>query len=133
MHVLGCFLNRRQSSISCLTPVLTPISLLLSNLTPARWLAINGGLGNTDLALLPIAAVDLQGGWLDYARAKTAIPRRIPLWTETVGAVNIVFNMRSEPKDAADAELLFIGRRRESYIGGHKGYRIHQEASRVFK
>jgi len=104
-----------------------------TNMKAMLLLAINGGLGNTDLALLPIAAVDIKGGWLDYARAKTAIPRRIPLWIETVKAVKAVLTKRSEPKDAADIDLLFIGRRGESYIGGHKGYRIHQEASRVFK
>jgi hypothetical protein len=29
-------------------------------------LACNGGLGNTDLALLPVKAIDLGAGFLDY-------------------------------------------------------------------
>lgn len=103
------------------------------NMKAMLLLAINGGLGNTDIALLPIDAVDLKGGWLDYARAKTGVGRRIPLWAETIKAIKAVISKRNNPKDAADAGLLFIGRRGESYIGGHKGYRIHQEAMRVFK
>lgn len=47
----------------------------------------NCGLGNTDLGMLPGAAFDLAGGWLDYARQKTGIARHIPLWPETVNAV----------------------------------------------
>jgi len=46
-------------------------------------LGINGGLGNSDLAALPISALDLDGGWLDFPRVKTGIERRIPLWPET--------------------------------------------------
>ena len=50
-------------------------------------LAINGGMGNNDIGLLPLAAIDLKGGWLDYPRPKTAIQRRVPLWPETVEAL----------------------------------------------
>ena len=39
----------------------------------------NCGLGNTDLGMLPVAAFDLAGGWLDYARQKTGIARHSPL------------------------------------------------------
>jgi hypothetical protein len=42
-------------------------------------LGINGALGNTDLAMMPLSVVDADCRWLDYARAKTAIQRRIPL------------------------------------------------------
>ena len=47
-------------------------------------LGVNGALGNTDIALLPTKAVDLEHQWLDYPREKTGVPRRIPLWPETV-------------------------------------------------
>ncbi len=87
-------------------------------------LGINGALGNTDVGLLPISAIDLDGGWLDYPRSKTAIPRRIPLWPETIEALREVLASRSKPKDDADDGLLFIGPRGESFVGNHKGYRV---------
>jgi integrase len=38
-------------------------------------LAINGGLGQSDLSSLKIAHLDPDGGWLDYPRPKTGIDR----------------------------------------------------------
>lgn len=94
-------------------------------------LALNGGLGNTDLGLLPISAVDLEAGWLDYPRSKTAIPRRIPLWPETVKAIQAALAARPEPKSPQDGGLLFIGRRGQNYIGNHKGHRVTAEWKRI--
>ena len=50
-------------------------------------LGINAGLGNTDLGRLPASCIDLERGWLDYARVKTGIQRRCPPWPETIRAV----------------------------------------------
>jgi len=102
------------------------------NMTAMILLGINGGLGNTDLGELPVKAVDLKGGWLDWPRHKTAIPRRIPLWPETVEAIKAVLANRREPNDPEDSGLLFIGSRGQNYAGKHRGYRVHQEAKRVF-
>ncbi len=96
-------------------------------------LALNGGLGNSDLALMPVEALDLQSGWLDYARAKTAVPRRIPLWAETVAALRAVAVKRPQATDPDEANLVFIARRGESYIGDHKGQRVVQEYARAAK
>lgn len=96
-------------------------------------LAINGGLGNTELAFLPISAVDLDAGWLDYPREKTAVPRRVPLWSETVKRIRLALAARPDPKSPADNALLFIGARGQSYAGNRRGYRVHQEAKRVFE
>ncbi len=103
------------------------------NLRAMILLGVNGAMGNTDLALLPLSAIDLKGGWLDYPRAKTAIPRRIPLWPETVSAIKAVIAQRPEPKDPADAGLLFIAPRGKSFVGNHRGFRVHQDAARLFK
>lgn len=73
-------------------------------------LAINGGLGNTDLALLRAEAFDLEIGWLDYPRPKTVMPRRIPLWPEPVAAVRLAIDNRRPAKNEADANLPSSGR-----------------------
>ena len=96
-------------------------------------LAANGGLGNTDVAELTAAPFDLEGGWLDYGRAKTGMPRRIPLWPETVAAVREAIAKRREPTSPEDAALLFIGARGESYIGNHKGFRVSAEFARLLR
>lgn len=97
------------------------------NMKAMLLLALNGGLGNTDLGELPIKAIDLKNGWLDYPRPKTAMPRKIPLWAQTIEAIKAAIAKRPTPKDPEAAGLLFIGRRGESYAGEHKGYRVAQE------
>ena len=71
-------------------------------------LAANCGFGNTDVASLPLKALDLKGGWVSYPRPKTAIQRRCPLWPETVAAVQEAIDQRPPPKVAPDAGLVFI-------------------------
>ena len=71
-------------------------------------LALNAGLGNSDLANLPLSAVNLDTGWVDYPRPKTGIPRRFPLWPETLDALKAVLAKRTKPKEKADAGLVFI-------------------------
>jgi integrase len=71
-------------------------------------LGVNSGFGNHDCGLLPISAVDLDGGWVDFARPKTGTPRRCPLWPETVSAIRQVLRTRPRPLNSADNGLLFI-------------------------
>ena len=94
-------------------------------------LAINAGMGNSDVALLPLEPIDLNNPWLNYPRRKTWIARMIPLWPETVEALQSVIEQRRPPLNEADADLLFIGPRGESYTGNLKGYRVTQEFDRV--
>ena len=72
-------------------------------------LAINCGFGNDDVARLPIAAI--CDGWIDYPRPKTAIARRCPLWEETRDAIDVAISVRPKPKDAKQADLVFITKR----------------------
>jgi integrase len=81
-------------------PVLSAMILLGSNC----------GLGNTDIALLPLSALDLDAGWIDFPRPKTGIARRCPLWPETVAAIRQVLAGRPEPTSPDDSELVFITR-----------------------
>jgi integrase len=71
-------------------------------------LAVNGGMGNSDVASLPARAVDLDGGWINFPRPKTGIERRIPIWPETVAAVKAALAARPAAKDKADIDLVFI-------------------------
>jgi integrase len=78
-------------------------------------LGINAGLGNADCGRLPSRALDLERGWLDYPRPKTGMERRCPLWPETVAALREALARRPEPKDPADAGLVFITRFGQSW------------------
>lgn len=73
-------------------------------------LGINCGFGNTDCALLPLSALDLKKGWVDFPRPKTGAERRIPLWKETVEALKAVIANRRQAVKPADAELVFLTR-----------------------
>jgi integrase len=73
-------------------------------------LGVNAALGQSDLAALPHDALDLDGGWLDFPRVKTAIPRRCKLWPETVKALRAAIEERPEPKTGDDGELVFLTR-----------------------
>ena len=71
-------------------------------------LAANCGFGQTDLSSLPLRAVNLETGWVDFPRPKTGVLRRIPLWPETVAAIRDWLPLRPKAKDPNDAKLLFL-------------------------
>jgi integrase len=71
-------------------------------------LGINVGFGNADCGTLPLSALNLETGWIDYPRPKTGIPRRAKLWPETVQALRESLAKRPEPKESKDAGLVFI-------------------------
>jgi integrase len=73
-------------------------------------LGINAGLGNHDVATLPLSALDLEGGWLSFPRPKTGIPRRCPVWPETVAAIRESLGARPAPKEKTDADIVFLQR-----------------------
>ncbi len=83
-------------------------------------LGINGGLGNTDVASVPMTAiepcVDMDvAAWLNFPRPKTGVARRIPLWYETLDAITAAIDQRPLPADPADEGLLFLSRRGTSW------------------
>ncbi len=71
-------------------------------------LGLNCGFGQSDVASLPLDAIDLDGGYIDFPRPKTAVFRRCPLWPETVTALREALAERPAAKDEADARLVFI-------------------------
>ena len=72
------------------------------------YLGVNCGFGNNDCAKLPMTALDLKKGWIDFGRPKTGVHRRCPLWPETVTAVRAALDDRPTPKDEADKDRVFI-------------------------
>ncbi|NNJ26200.1 tyrosine-type recombinase/integrase [Alienimonas chondri] len=79
-------------------------------------LGLNCGFGNTDCADLPRSALDLDRGRLDFARPKTGIERKAALWPETVDVLRFALAERRDPKDAEDADLVFVTRKRRRFV-----------------
>lgn len=71
-------------------------------------LGINGGMGNADCGHLPLSALELEKGLIDFPRPKTGIPRRCSLWPETVTAIRESLAKRPTPKDQEHSGLVFI-------------------------
>jgi integrase len=71
-------------------------------------LGVNCGFGNADCGHLRLSAVDLDAGMIDFPRPKTGIPRRCPLWTETVEAIREAMKHRPTPKNDGDTDLVFV-------------------------
>jgi integrase len=78
-------------------------------------LGINCGFGNSDCGNLPLRAVDLEAGLIDYPRPKTGIARRCPLWAETIAALRDALTKRPVPKKEEDADLVFVTKYGESW------------------
>jgi integrase len=78
-------------------------------------LGINCGFGMADCGKLPLSAVNLDDGMIDYPRPKTGIARRCPLWPETVQALREVLAQRPQPKGEETAGLVFLTARGGSW------------------
>jgi len=81
-------------------------------------LGINLGFGNNDCGRLPIVALDLEAGWVHFARPKTGVARRCPLWAESVDSLREWLAIRPEPKGkgkAADV-LVFVSERGSPWL-----------------
>jgi integrase len=71
-------------------------------------LAINCGYGNSDVALLTLDYLDLDGGWVDMPRPKTGAERRMKLWPETIKAIREALAMRPKTADKSLADRVFL-------------------------
>lgn len=71
-------------------------------------LGLNCGFGQSDIANLPMSAV--QEEWIQFPRQKTAVQRRCPLWPETVEALRIVLENRPTPRREEFSQLVFLTR-----------------------
>jgi integrase len=87
------------------------LDVCLPELKAPVLLGINGGFGNTDCGTLPNSAVDFEAGVITYARPKTGVPRVVPLWPETLRAIqSVLASARPKPIDEHAAKLVFLTR-----------------------
>ena len=90
------------------------IDAALPQLRAMILLGLNCGYGQSDCSNLQRDALTVKPGWLNAPRQKTGVGRRCKLWPETIAALDAVNADRPEPKDAADADCVFVT---------YKGYR----------
>jgi integrase len=76
------------------------------------WLGLNCGFGCTDCGELKWKNVDLQNERVDFPRGKTGIGRNLPLWSETVQALNNV---------PVSGELVFYTKKGNPWVRTVKG------------
>lgn len=79
-------------------------------------LGINCGFIAKDCADLPLSALDLEGGWINFPRPKTGIPRRCYLWSETREAIKTAIDERVEPRHDAAKGLVFVTTRGRPWL-----------------
>ncbi|WP_425398620.1 tyrosine-type recombinase/integrase [Aeoliella sp.] len=72
------------------------------------YLGINCGFGNYDCGCVTKEAFDLENGWLEFPRSKTAVERRCWLWPETVEAVRNAMAIRPKPRRKEHSHLAFL-------------------------
>ena len=104
--------------------------------TPLRamvLLGINCGFGNADAGRLPLPAVNLESGWVDFPRPKTGLPRRCPLWPETVEALRQALARRPDPKDPTHAGLFFLTQRGGPWAVDQPGGPVSAETVKMLR
>jgi integrase len=79
-------------------------------------LALNGGCDAAWLSEVPIAAIDLAAGFVDWVRPKNEELCRFPLWPMTIEAIRQWIPRRPAPKDKAHADRLFITSRGNLFV-----------------
>jgi len=98
------------------TFTVSQVQKMLQNATPQMkamiWLGLNCGFGCTDCAELKWKNIDLPNGRVDLPRGKTGINRNLPLWPETVRALNEV---------PVSGELVFCTRKGNPWVKTKKG------------
>lgn len=103
----------------------TLIDEAMPKLKAAILLGANAGFGNMDVSTLPLTA--LSDGWINFPRPKTGIQRRVPLWPETLEALQYVIDTRPKPATDLLADRLFLTSR------GQEMVRINGEGARTDK
>jgi len=113
--------------------ILTMLEHAKGQLRAMILLAINAGMGNADCGTLPMSALDLDTGMIDYPRPKTGIPRRAALWPETVMAIREALAERPQPKNPEHAGLVFVTKYGGSWGKDTRDNPIAKEMSKLLR
>lgn len=89
-------------------------------------LGINCGFGNNDCSSLTTQYLDLKKGCHNYARPKTSIDRRCPLWPETIQALQTAMARRKEVQPTTNPDLIFITKYGFPYVRGNENKVSHE-------
>jgi integrase len=90
-------------------------------------------MSNTDCGRLPLSALDLDRGLLDFPRPKTGVPRRACLWPETVQAIKEALAKRPTPKKEEHAGLVFLTQRGDTWTKATTGCPVVKETSKLLR
>lgn len=96
-------------------------------------LGINCGFGPADCGNLPIKALDLKAGWVNYPRPKTGVARRCPLWPETVEALKESIANRPKPHDEADNGMVFLTKYGQRWAKESSDNPISKEVAKILR
>ena len=96
-------------------------------------LGINCGFGPSDCGNLPISAIDLKNGWVDFPRPKTGVQRRCPLWPETATALKESLAKRPQPREEADANIVFLTKYHQRWTKDTSDSPISKEFAKLIK
>jgi integrase len=96
-------------------------------------LGINCGFGNSDCGNLPLSAVDLDAGIIDYPRPKTGIARRCCLWPETIEAIREAMAKKPAAKKEQHAGLVFLTRCGDSWHTGTPDGPLSRETGKLLR
>ena len=70
---------------------------------------------------------------IDFARPKTGLPRRCPLWPETVAELRAALARRPDPKDPAHAGLFFLTQRGGPWAVDQPGGPVSAETVKLLR
>lgn len=96
-------------------------------------LGVNCAFGNSDVGTLPLTAVDLDAGWVEFPRGKTGVERKAKLWPETVTALREALADRPTPKDKTTEKLVFVTKYGNPWADGGKAHAVTLEFGKLMK
>lgn len=97
-------------------------------------LGVSAGFGNSELGNLPLTALGLDAGWVNFPRPKTGAHRRCALWPETAQALRAYLTVRPEPKEGGGSKgLVFVTKYGLSWAKSVEGGPVSAETGKLLR